>query len=107
MIDVAPTLAAMLGVAAPATAQGRAWLDALALPAAVRAALAATGDERSGRATAAAAVARAPLRAAEQRARLLRLAGCAAVLAAVWLAGPARAAGRAAGPRVRRWPRSR
>ena len=86
MIDVAPTLAAMLSVATPATAQGRAWLDALALPAPVRAALAAADDERIARATAAAATARAPLRGAEQRARLLRLAGCAAVLAAVVLA---------------------
>ena len=86
MIDVAPTLAAMLGVAAPASAQGRAWLDALALPAPARAALAAADDARGGHATAAAAAARAPLRSAEQRARLLRLAGCVAVLAAVALA---------------------
>ncbi len=95
MIDVAPTLAAMLGVTAPATAQGHAWLDALALPAPVRAALAGADDARIGGATAAATAARAPLSNAEQRARLLRLAGCVAVLVAIGLV--VRRARRAAG----------
>ena len=85
MIDVAPTLAAMLGVPAPATAQGSAWLDALALPAPARAALADADAIRTTGATAAAAAARAPLTSAEQRARVLRLAGCLAMLVAIGL----------------------
>jgi hypothetical protein len=85
MIDVAPTLAVMLGVAAPATAQGHAWLDALALPASARASLAAAEDVRVAQTTASAAAARAPLHDAERRERWLRLAGCAVVLVAVGL----------------------
>ena len=86
MIDVAPTLAAMLGVAAPATAQGRAWLDALALPPATRAALTADDETRTSLTVAAAAAARAALRGGEQHARGLRLGGSVAVLALVGLA---------------------
>ena len=101
MIDVAPTLAAMLGVTAPATAQGHAWLDALALPAPVRAALAGADDARIGGATAAATAARAPLSNAEQRARLLRLAGLCRGAGGDRARRPARAAGRGPRPRVR------
>jgi len=85
MIDVAPTLAAMLGVPAPATAQGHAWLDALALAAPVRAALASADAIRSAGATAAATAARGPLTRVEQRARVLRLGGCIAMLVAIGL----------------------
>jgi hypothetical protein len=80
MIDVAPTLAAMLGTAAPATAEGRAWLEALALPAPARATLAVEDEARAGRAQASAAAARAALTSSERRAQLLRLAASAAVL---------------------------
>ena len=85
MIDVAPTLAAMLGVPAPATAQGHAWVDALTVPAAVRGALAGADAIRVAGATAAASAARAPLTSGEQRARVLRLGGCIAMLVAIGL----------------------
>jgi hypothetical protein len=86
MIDVAPTLAALLGVPAPGGAQGRTLLEALAIPGSTRAALAAADRARIAAASEAALAARAPLLRAEARQRRLRLALLVACLALAALA---------------------
>jgi hypothetical protein len=72
MIDAAPTLAALLGVAAPAQAEGRALVELLDAPPAARLALAAADAERGVRVAAAVLDGRRGLEAVEQQRRLLR-----------------------------------
>jgi hypothetical protein len=72
MIDVAPTLAALVGVAAPADAQGRTLVEALDVDARTAAALEADDGARIARATEAAVVGLRGLRIDETRRRVLR-----------------------------------
>jgi hypothetical protein len=72
MADVAPTLSALLGVPAPAHAEGRALVELLDLPTATAGALADTDARRRADASAAADRGRAPLAAAERRGQLIR-----------------------------------
>ena len=72
MADVAPTLSALLGVPAPAHAEGRALVELLDLPTDVAGGLADTDARRRADASAAADRGRAPLAAAERRGQLIR-----------------------------------
>jgi hypothetical protein len=71
-VDVAPTLAALLGVPAPRQATGHALTELLGLSPAGRAALAAADDERIAGLSPKLAAARRSLAAAETRGRILR-----------------------------------
>lgn len=83
-VDVAPTLAALLGTGAPAQASGRTLAAMLDVPEAVRAGLRAIDDRRLVRVAADLADARAPLARAERRGRVLRsIPGLAFVVLAV------------------------
>jgi hypothetical protein len=72
MIDAAPTLAALLGVAAPAQAQGRTLVELLDAPPAARLALAAADAGRVPRVAAAVAAGRRGLARVEHQGRLVR-----------------------------------
>ncbi|HET6147032.1 MAG TPA: alkaline phosphatase family protein [Polyangia bacterium] len=86
-VDLAPTLAAWLGVAPPAQASGRALVALLHAAPQVRATLAADDDRRRARVSAATAQARAAAREVQARGRWLRVVPAGAGLAAmVWLA---------------------
>ncbi|MES1204887.1 MAG: alkaline phosphatase family protein [Pseudomonadota bacterium] len=87
VVDMAPTLASLLGVAAPVTASGRTLVELLSLPARERAAAVTDDVARGARVANATAAARGPLERGQRRARLLR--GIPALLAAAgvaWLA---------------------
>jgi len=71
-IDVAPTLAALLGVAPPATASGRTLVELLRASPPDRQALRAADADRQARVAVAVAAARVPAAAAARRARIIR-----------------------------------
>lgn len=87
LIDVAPTIAALLGVAAPGHASGRALVEALHIPAARAEAIAASDARRVAALAAALRDAPPASRAADERGRWA--AGCAVPLLALlaWLSG--------------------
>ena len=95
-VDLAPTLAALLDVAPPATARGRTLVDLLRLPPARREALVAADAGRQARVSAAVAAARPPIAAAQRRGRIVRAIAAAllAVLLVARLCPPLRAFGR-------------
>ena len=80
-VDLAPTLAALLDVAAPLAASGRALVDLLEVPPARREALVAADAERQARVSAVVTAARARLAAAQRRARIIRAIAVALLLA--------------------------
>jgi hypothetical protein len=82
-IDLAPTLAALLGVPPPASASGRTLVDLLRIPQARRDALIAADVARLNQVSRAVAKARAAMAAAQRRARIVR--GIAVVLLAALL----------------------
>jgi hypothetical protein len=71
-VDLAPTLAALLGVAPPGAASGRVLVDLLRVPAADREALVAADAERQAHVSAAVAAGRVRVEAIERRARVIR-----------------------------------
>lgn len=86
-VDLAPTLAALLGVAAPAAASGSTLVDVLHLTPAERAATMAADDERRARVAVATARGRQVWGQTEARARLLRsIPALAVVMFLAWLA---------------------
>ena len=91
-IDVAPTLAALLDVPAPAQASGRVLVEALELPTDVQSALAAADHERRARVAQVTARRRGELASSETRARAVRGAAVLAWLVLAWWR-----------TRVRRW----
>jgi hypothetical protein len=95
-VDVAPTLAALLGVAPPQAATGRTLVDLLRVSPARREALTAADTARITRVSEATATARAAAAAAQRRVRIVR-AIAVAILAALLIARlrpPLRAFGR-------------
>jgi hypothetical protein len=86
LIDVAPTVAALLGVPAPGHAEGRALVELLRLDAAAAARRAAADDARGRAAAAAIAAARADLARSDPARLAIALAGIALAAAAARLA---------------------
>ena len=84
-VDVAPTLAALLGVAAPAQSSGRVLVEALELSAGAQAALAVADQERLARVASVTSARHTELARAETRARVVRgAAGLGLLLLALW-----------------------
>jgi hypothetical protein len=94
IVDVAPTLAALLGAPAPAQAEGRTLVELLEASPAARSALIAADVRRQARVAGAVAAARRGLEAAERDARIVRgvaVAICAALALIVFARARARA----------------